>query len=107
MKVKFDLGDQKPTFVDLMENTVEFPTDSEGRTVIPFDSFPSLSGGIRAPADQLADAIAGGRRPDPNAMSSQSSLLPAANGNTEIVLQNNVPRPFEGDLWTLNGGRGA
>lgn len=107
MKVKFDFGGQKLTFVDLMENTVDFPADSDGRTVIPMTPFPLFIKGEPGTADQLVDAISAGIQAGPERDVVSVFAFPAANGNTEIVLQNNVPRLFEGEIsWTLDGGEG-
>lgn len=54
----FDFGGQNVTFIDLMENEVNFPLDCDGRTVIPISPFPLFIKGLPGTENQLSNTIA-------------------------------------------------
>ena len=53
----FNFGSQTLTFIDLMENEVDYTADSGGRTIIPISPFPLFIKGVSGTENQLCDAI--------------------------------------------------
>ena len=103
--VKFDFRGQDPTFIDLMENTVIFPRDAEGFTLIPMTPFPLFIKGLPGTQDALSRAIAAGVAVDGNQSDAiHVSAYPDGDGKAMIVLKNNLPRSFDSEATvTLNG----
>ena len=103
--VRFDFRGQDLTFVDLMENTVTFPKDAEGYTLIPMTPFPIFIKGKPGTQDALGKAIAAGVAVDGNEGDAiQVAAYPEGDGTAMIVLKNNLPRSFEAEATvTLNG----
>jgi hypothetical protein len=106
--VRFDFGGLELTFVDLMENKMTFPNDSEGRTLIPMSPFPLFIKGPPGSEDALCTAISLGTLDESSSGLSDGSIEVAAYPNSEggavIDLKNNLSRPIKGEAqMTLNG----
>ena len=103
--VRFDFRKLDLSFIDLMENTVTFPKDTEGYTLIPMTPFPIFIKGAPGSQDQLSQAIAAGVAVDANETDAlHVSAYPEGDGTAMIVLKNNLPRSFEAEATvTLNG----
>jgi len=56
-KYTFDFSNMNVKFIDLMENEVQYPTDCDGRTIIPLSPFPIFIKGQPGTESQLTDAI--------------------------------------------------
>lgn len=102
--IKFNFGDQKLQFIDLMENPVEFPKDAAGRTTIPMSPFPLFIKGEPGTEKELAAAIA---NPVVGVVESgdvQVSAFPNFDGKASWVFKNLVSRAlnFKAQV-TLNG----
>ena len=103
--VRFDFRGQDVTFIDLMENTVSFPKDAEGYTLIPMTPFPIFIKGTPGSQDQLSKAIAAGVAVDGNeADALDVSAYPEGDGSAMIGLKSNLPTAFSAEAKvTLNG----
>jgi len=102
--IKFNFGEQKLRFIDLMENPVEFPRDAAGRTTIPMSPFPLFIKGEPGTEKELVAAIA---NPVVGVVESgdvQVSAFPNFDGKASWVFKNQVSRAlnFKAQV-TLNG----
>ena len=100
----FDFGGHDITFIDLMENEVSYPKDSDGRTAIPMSPFPLFIKGHPGTELQLCDTIANAVAASDNTDVLDVSAFPDAGGKASVVLKNIVARDFDDEIKIdLNG----
>ncbi len=101
---KFDFGTQDLKFIDLMENEVSYPKDSDGRTVIPMSPFPLFIKGKPGTEQELCNAIANGVAASAEVDAVDVSAFPMASGNASVIFKNPVSKELRKELKiVLNG----
>lgn len=100
----FDFGGQDVKFIDLMENEVSFPKNSDGRTVIPMSPFPLFIKGLLGTEQQLCHAIANADAASEDAEVLEVHAFPNPAGIASVVFKNTISRDFNGQIKIdLNG----
>lgn len=101
---KFDFTGVDVTFMDLMENEVDYPKDAQGRHVIPLSPFPFFIRSEPGTEAQLAEAIAGGVAASASRSTLTISAIPTEPGRASVVFKNTVAKGFKGEgKMTVNG----
>ena len=101
---KFAFGTQDLKFIDLMENEVSYPKESDGRTVLPMSPFPLFIKGMPGTEQKLCDAIASAILAAGATGGVEVAAFPTAEGWASIVFKNTFSREYSGDAKIIING---
>lgn len=103
-KVSFDFSQSRPRILDLMENERQYPTDADGRSILPVGSWPVFVIGAPGAADDLCRAVAGAQPVSAAVKTVAVSAHPEPDGTALVVFRNLISRKVRGEARvTLNG----
>jgi len=101
---RFDFGKQDLTFIDLMENEVNFSKNPEGNTLIPMSPFPLFIKGTPGTEQKLCDAIAAAVPATGSAGGVEVSAFPNAEGKATVVFKNTFSREYSDEAKIVING---
>lgn len=101
---RFDFAELEVEFVDLMENSVAFPRDSEGLTTIPLSPFPVFIVSPPGTADALCEAIGAAVPASDERSAIELVAMPTGDGAARLSIRNTLDRPTQEQVTvSLNG----